>query len=292
MHMREPTALRGFVFYMQLQQAITEYIEWKKTYAAPAAKAYLPCLNKFAAGKGTLEDLEQMDVVRFIEQESLILKAVTIAWYTAILKDFFGYYNNSKIRPKLIRRPKFTAEPRQYVTEEEFIKMDATLHEYEYYQLQKKVALNLLWNTGVRVSELCDINLLDIENSKNSARIITKKNIQYRYIMWSGEAHKLLMRYIGVKMCMDEGEALFTRKGQRLTKRSIERWIKDIAKNAGIERRVHPHMFRHGKAHKMLRDGADLNDVKTILGHTTILSTQRYTGIFPEEFERMARKYV
>lgn len=110
--------------------------------------------------------------------------------------------------------------------------------------------------------------------------------------MWSGDAHQLLMRYIGTKICLNQNPALFSGREGRITRRTIERWVKDTAKKAGIERRVHPHMFRHGKAHKMLRNGADLNDVKTILGHRTIVSTQTYTGLFPEEFERMASKYV
>lgn len=276
---------------MNIQNAIVEYLQWKGSYAPAAAKAYSPCLKKFSLGKNSLDDLNQMDVIRFIEQQSLRLKTVTVVWYVNILKDFFGYYR-CNVNPKLIRRPKFTAEPRQYVTEEEFAKINSVLNEWEYYQLQKKVAINLLWHTGIRVSELCDINLLDIENSKNSAKIITKKNKQYRWIMWSGEAHQLLVRYIGTKICLDQSPALFSYRGQRITRRTIERWVKDTAKKAGIERRVHPHMFRHGKAHKMLKYGADLNDVKTILGHRTILSTQAYTGLFPEEFQRVAEKYV
>lgn len=276
---------------MVIQKAIAEYLEWKGSYAPAAAKAYGTCLNKFSVERSNLEEISQLDVVRFIEKQSIKLKDVTIVWYVNILKDFFGYYR-CNVNPKLIRRPKFTAEPRQYVTEEEFAKMNGVLNEWEFYQLQKKVAINLLWHTGIRVSELCDIDLLDIENSKNSAKIVTKKNKQYRYIMWSGDAHQLLMRYIGTKICLNQNPALFSGREGRITRRTIERWVKDTAKKAGIERRVHPHMFRHGKAHKMLRNGADLNDVKTILGHRTIVSTQTYTGLFPEEFERMASKYV
>ena len=273
---------------MIIQNAISEYIEWKGSYAPAAAKAYPPCLKRFSLIKENLEDYNQIDVVRFFERESHRIKANTLVWYVSIIKDFFGYYRVAQVNPKLIRRPKFTAEPRQYVTEEEFAKMNSVLNEWEYYQLQKKVAINLLWNTGVRVSELCDINLVDIENSKTSAKIITKKNKQYRWIMWNGEAHQILMRYIGTKMCLDQSPALFSFRGKRITRRTIERWVRQTAKKAGIERRVHPHMFRHGKAHKMLAHGADLNDVKTILGHRTILSTQAYTGLFPEEFTKVA----
>lgn len=276
---------------MTISQAIKEYIEWKKSYAPSAAVAYLRCLNRFSMCEKNMENLEQLDVIRFIEKESQRIQTITLVWYVSILKDFFGYFHCG-VNPKLIRRPKFTAKPRQYVTEEEFEKMDRALNEWEFYQLQKKVAIHMLWQTGVRVSELCDINLSDITHSKNSAKIITKKNKQYRWIMWSRDAHKLLMRYIEIKKCLDKNEALFSYRGKRITKRSVERWVKVTAKSAGIERRVHPHMFRHGKAHKMLKYGADLNDVKTILGHKTILSTQAYTGLFPEEFEEVALKYV
>lgn len=276
---------------MTLHQAISEYTNWKRSYAPSAAKAYMSCLGKFVLLKKDLEEVTILDIASFIQDQSGRYKPRTVVYYVNILKDFFGYHSNV-VNPKMIRRPKFTPEPMEYITEEEFERMDMVLDEWEYGDLQKKVTLNLLWETGIRVSELCDLELDEIENSKHSARIVTKKNRRHRWIMWSGKAHELLMRYIGSKICLDDDPALFTSHYGRITTRTIERWIDDIAERAGIERNIHPHMFRHGKAHAMLRKGADLHEVKDVLGHRTIVSTQMYTGLFPEEFENMAKKYI
>ncbi|MES2225006.1 MAG: tyrosine-type recombinase/integrase [Patescibacteria group bacterium] len=276
---------------MHISRAITEYLDWKRSYAVPASISYAPCLAAFEKHcSKEMTKIAQSDVTSFIA--SLPFKPRTIVYYVNILKDFFSYYR-TEVNPKLIKRPKFTPEPVSFITEQEFRMMDKSLSEWEYYSLQKKLVINLLWSTGIRVSELCDLDVLDIKNTRHFAKIVTKKNRHMDWIMWSGKSHKLLMRYIGTKLCLDEHPALFTnRKGERITTRSVERWVASVATNAGIGHNVHPHMFRHGKAHKMLKDGAHLNDIKEVLRHRTIISTQMYTSLLPDEFKRLAKKYI
>lgn len=290
-------SVRRVLIFMYINQAINEYIEWKRSYAPVAAKLYMNCLKKFSSIGITLEEISQVDVSRFLELQSGKYKPRTVVWYANILKDFFGYYRNrSKVNTKLIRRPKFTSEIPSYLTEGEFQAMDDSLDEYEYYALQKKCIIRLLWRTGMRVSEVCDLNLGDIQNDKNFCQIVTKKNKRYRWIMWSGEDHHLLMRYIGVKLCQDEYEALFTSNSYnskgRATTRAVERWVQDIAIRVGIERHIHPHMFRHGKAHFMLKNKANLNEIQEMLGHRSITSTQMYAKLLPDEFQVLANKYL
>jgi integrase/recombinase XerD len=256
-----------------------------------------PLCSKLGVMTIPVEKITQVQISRFLELHSRKYKPRTIVFYANILKDFFGYFQKkTQVNTKLIRRPKFTTEPPNFLTEDEFEQMEECLDDYEYHDLQKKCALRLLWRTGMRVSELCDLNLGDIHNDKNFCQIITKKNKRYRWILWSGEDHQLLMRYIGVKLCQDEYEALFTSNSNnckgRVTTRSMERWINEIAERAGLDRHVHPHMFRHGKAHFMLKNKANLNEIQEVLGHRNIVSTQMYARLLPDEFQLLANKYL
>lgn len=277
---------------MKLKLAITKYLDWKRSYAPVASKAYSPCLRRFEEYiKKDLERITINDVASFIELVGVKYSPRYVVYHVNVLKDFFGFYD-TQVRPKLIRKPKFTPQPQDFVSETEFRLMDRVLNEWEFYDLRKKIAIHLLWHTGIRVSELCDLNILDIENSKTYAKIITKKNKQYRWIWWSGEAHQLLMRYVGTKIAMNEHPALFSSQQGRITRRQVERWVHEVALKAGITRNVYPHMFRHGKAHKILSSGGNLNDVKEVLGHRSIVSTQLYTMLDPQEFSNLARKFV
>lgn len=283
--------------FMTIEKAIKEYLEWKSSYAPCAAKSYGGCLKKFSLFTVDLEELEQEHVTRFITLYARTLKPRTIVWYVNILKDFFGYYaGRCHVTAKLIRRPKFTPEIPNFLTEDEFEQMDEYLDEHVYKDLKKKVMIRLLWRTGIRVSELCDLTLDDIHNAKNHCRIITKKNKKHRWIFWSDEDHRLLMRYIGVRICLTDQEALFTAESYRwkgkLSTMGVARMLKKLAVESGLERHVHPHMFRHGKAHFMLKKRANLEEVKDILGHVSIVSTQMYTKLLPDEMKELAERYV
>ncbi len=277
---------------MDIKIAITKYLDWKRSYAKSAARAYEPCLRRFGEYiRGDLYKINQNDVAKFIELVGIKFSARYVSYHVTVIKDFFGFHA-TRVRPKLIRAPKFTPQAQDYISEQEFRRMDRVLNQWEFYDLRKKVVIHLLWNTGMRVSELCDLNVNDIEHPRTCAKIITKKNKQWGWIWWNQEAHDLLIRYLGTKMAMNQNPALFESNRGRISKRQVERWVHEVAVKAEIGRRVHPHMFRHGKAHKILSSGGNLNDVKEILRHTSIVSTQLYTMLDHAEFHKLAQRFV
>jgi site-specific recombinase XerD len=149
--------------------------------------------------------------------------------------------------------------------------------------LRDKAILELLFSTGLRVSELCNLNQdLDLTRDEFSVR---GKGEKVRVVFLSDDAKKAVAAYL--KKRGDFGEALFvgyskakkTKDLSRLTPRSVERLVKSYATKAGITRKVTPHVIRHSFATDLLSNGADLRSVQELLGHANIYTTQVYTHV-------------
>ena len=152
-----------------------------------------------------------------------------------------------------------------------------------------RAILELLFSTGLRVSELCALNRdsLDLTQGEFSIR---GKGGKIRLVFISPEAKKALKNHLDHRK--DTEEALFTSQNNtRLTPRSIERLIHFYATKAGIVKKVTPHTLRHSFATDLLRNGADLRSVQLLLGHSNISTTQIYTHITDRELRSVHEKF-
>lgn len=151
----------------------------------------------------------------------------------------------------------------------------------ELTALRDRAILELLFSTGLRVSEICSLNSdLDLSRDEFAVR---GKGDKVRVVFLSAAAKKTVAAYL--KKRTDMGEALFVSYGRggkasgRLTPRSVERIVKQYAVKAGITRKVTPHVIRHSFATDLLENGADLRSVQALLGHANIATTQVYTHV-------------
>ncbi len=153
--------------------------------------------------------------------------------------------------------------------------------------LRDKAMLELLFSTGLRVSELCSLNRdLDLSRDQFSIR---GKGEKVRVVFFSPESKEHIKEYIDERSDVDDAlfiqmgkasaQAEKTKKGLRLTPRSVERIVKRYATKAGITRKVTPHVIRHSFATDLLENGADLRSVQALLGHSNIATTQVYTHV-------------
>ncbi len=153
--------------------------------------------------------------------------------------------------------------------------------------LRDTAMLELLFSTGLRVSELCSLNRdLDLTRDQFSIR---GKGEKVRVVFLSAEAKACIKGYLDKRGDVDQ--ALFIQYGRasalassgkeslRLTPRSVERLVKRYATKAGITRKVTPHVIRHSFATDLLENGADLRSVQALLGHSNIATTQVYTHV-------------
>lgn len=286
---------------MIFNQAVTNYLDWKVIRSPRAAEVYKPYLVRLSEFKNAdTKEIKDKDIVEFNHHLSTVNNPPTVAFSCRILKNFFRYLNSiqeSSVNPFLIQEPKYAKKARVGVTSEEYLAMCATLNPYEMSDLQKLTVLHILHDTGVRVGELCDLNVNQISSTLNYTSIETKKNKNIRWIMWEQDFHKnTLLRWLGSRICINQKPSLFIsldKSGrERITSRTVERWVKEIAKKAGITKRIHPHMFRHAKAHQMKAKGADLKDIQMMLGHVSPYSALIYLNFDKNEMLANARKFL
>lgn len=168
-----------------------------------------------------------------------------------------------------------------------------------------KAILEMLFSTGLRVSELCSLkNDLDLKLDEFSIR---GKGSKVRVVFLSDEAKKAVREYLALRK--DMSDALFVKiedekfksknnkipkdseQYEGLTKRSIERVVKRYATIAGISKRVTPHVIRHVFATDLLSNGADIRSVQAMLGHANIGTTQIYTHVTDKHLRDIHKKY-
>lgn len=163
--------------------------------------------------------------------------------------------------------------------------------------LRDKAILELFFSTGLRVSELANLKIDEV-NLKQDEFTVRGKGDKPRVVFLSDDAKAWLKRYLGARR--DASPYIFVShdraKGGRkdsgpLTPRSIERLIKHYSKLAGITKKITPHTMRHSYATDLLRSGADLRSVQALLGHASITTTQIYTHVTNKHLKDIHKKF-
>lgn len=159
-----------------------------------------------------------------------------------------------------------------------------------------RAILELLFSTGLRVSELCDLNR-DSLNLKSGEFAVRGKGDKVRLVFLSEAAKEAIKNYLENRK--DADEALFIRQAKnpakenslRLTTRSVERLVKYYAAKAGIAKKITPHSLRHSFATDLLINGADIRSVQALLGHSNIATTQIYTHITDKQLHEIHKTF-
>ena len=148
--------------------------------------------------------------------------------------------------------------------------------------LRDRAILELLFSTGLRVSELVNLNIENV-NMKSGEFSVRGKGEKIRLVFLSDSAKRSLVNYFEKRK--DLSPALFVgfkngnKEYSRLTSRSVQRIVKKYATMAGIVKKITPHTLRHSFATDLLMNGADIRSVQAMLGHSSITTTQIYTHV-------------
>lgn len=292
------------MYYMKIE--IEKYIDWKATYAKRASINYKIWLDLFIKVCGDKEIVEYTisDTVKYNKWLETRYAPCSVQYATIVLKNFFMYYKMLDIpciSPNLIRLPRIRiAKSHRAVTESEYEKIIAQIPKDDFRSNRDSLMIQLLWDTGIRISELCDLDITQIEKTKASTVISTKKTGKPRIIVWSNETHALLMLYL-----KNRQELIHTRTtalfvgfsnnkswNERINVRTVQRTIKHYATNAGLLEKITPHSFRHGWAHKRREQNAPLAFIQRGLGHVSPVTTFIYQQYNDKEFEANAQGYL
>lgn len=279
------------------------YILVEKNFSKHTAKAYYSDIMDFLLwlGDTALENVNFSKVREYLHFiQKFNYKKTTLARKIASLRTFYKYLYrekrvesnpamnlNSPKRPKQL--PKFLT---QYEVEQ--ILNNITIDTPAGYR--NKAILELLWATGMRVSELSGLNFEDLNLENNEIRVFGKGSKE-RIILVTDRAKTYLQRYIetarplvakGYRTENNENSPVFINNtGFRLQTRTIRNVINEIVEKIQLPKHVTPHVFRHSFATHLIENGADLRVVQELLGHASISNTQIYTHVSSQHLKEV-----
>ncbi len=182
---------------------------------------------------------------------------------------------------KIVATPKQEKTVPSFLTEEEMAEFLDFPRSGKVLDLRDNAMLELLYASGIRVSELIGLNFEDLNFEERLIRV-KGKGKKERMIPFGKTAEERLRIYISRRMMINKGkideEALFLNyRGQRLSTRSVERTVSFYIQRSAVRRKISPHSLRHSFASHLLSRGADLRIIQELLGHESLATTQKYT---------------
>jgi len=156
--------------------------------------------------------------------------------------------------------------------------------------LRNRAILELLYASGLRVGELSNLKLKDVDLRSRQISVIGKGNKQ-RIVLFGGKSAEALRAYLDVRSEFGESDYVFLNsKGRRLSESRIRQVITQIRKQLSLQKKISPHTFRHSFATHLLNSGADLRLIQELLGHSSLSTTQKYTHLNIEQLLQTYQK--
>ena len=295
----------------QLKTQFLEYIEIEKGRAVKTVENYDHYLSVFLnqtkiTDPKDITDSKVRDFRIWLNRQSTgnnratgdTIKKKTQNYYLIALRTFLKFLakrNIASLPADYIELAKISERQIDIISQEELKRLLSApnLEKNLERKYRDKAILEMLFSTGLRVSELCSLqNDLDLHLDEFSIR---GKGGKVRVVFLSDEAKKAVKDYLALRK--DMSRALFVKvkdensQNDGLTRRSIERIVKRYAIIAGISKKVTPHVIRHCFATDLLSNGADLRSVQAMLGHANIGTTQIYTHVTDKHLRDIHKKF-
>lgn len=276
-----------------------DYLTNEKDASVHTHKNYLADLRQFSdyinskhpkfdmARPEGLKEVDNIIIRGFLAELFKKNSAASVARKLASLRSFFQYWVKKGILTnnpgKDVSSPKVPRRLPNFLSIDEVFRLLEGPKGTGALVNRDRAILELLYASGLRVSELVGLNLDQIDFSENAVRVIGKGSKE-RVVPIGSKAKEAMQKYIDIRgTLIDEDsatEAVFVnRRGGRLTPRSVERLIQKYIKVCGINKRVTPHVIRHTFATHLLNAGADLRGIQELLGHASLSTTQKYTHV-------------
>lgn len=272
------------------------YIIVEKNFSKHTAKAYCSDVLSFLVwlDDGLCEDVNFSKIREYLHFiQKFHYKKSTIARKIASLRTFYKYlYREKRVdnNPAMnLNSPKRPRTLPKFLTPEEVEEILNNIKIETPSGFRNRAILELLWATGMRVSELAGLNFGDLNLENNEIRVFGK-GAKERIILVSNRAKTYLERYIESARALipkgykieeptESSPVFINNTGYRLQTRTIRNVINETVDKIELPKKVTPHVFRHSFATHLIENGADLRVVQELLGHASISNTQIYTHV-------------
>jgi len=306
-----------------IEKLINDFIDYcaiEKNRSTLTQRNYTHYLKRFAEfaeerkvekpDEITLEIVRQyrLAINRYADKNGKPLKLITQNYHIIALRAFLKYllkYDYKTLSPEKIELAKTPSRQIDFLSVEEVERLTEAVasEKEEILRLRDAAIIETLFATGLRVSELCSLKRDQI-NFKRGEFTVRGKGDKLRLVFLSVKACEALQIYekkrednskfmfiahmaIGVEKEMQS----FAKDAAGLTPRSIQRIIKKYAKIAGITKHISPHGLRHSFATDLLQNGADIRSVQSMLGHSSITTTQIYTHVTNQQLREVHKNF-
>jgi len=275
------------------------FLKYERNYSVHTIRAYMNDLTEF-------EDFLIEASTEIVKVNSKIINLYSLNLYTknskstvsrklTTLRSFFNFMvrkGNLKQNPaKLIPLPKKEKVLPVFLSVDEVFKLIDSIDQEGILPLRDLAIIELLYSSGLRVSELSKIKVLDIDHRENFVKVSGKGNKE-RVVPFGSNAREVILQYLGrrIELKPKEDFLFLNNRGSGLTTRSIERIVKKYGLLSGISKKISPHALRHTFATHLLGGGADLRAIQELLGHSSLSTTQRYTHTSIEQIMKIYDK--
>ena len=307
--------IKDFLEYLEIERNVSQltirnYAHYLERFRSFLATTSLPptvkTVKSVKPSDITSESIRQyrLYLSRYVDGHGISLKRVTQNYHLIALRSFLKYLlkrDIAVVAPEKIDLPKAESHSIKFLEREQ---VDRLLNMPELSKkegLRDKAILEVLFSTGLRVSELVGLNRDQINFDRREFGVIGKGR-RARVVFLSDSAADWLKRYLDARE--DDAPALFIRyagkkpdEGQnakeamRLTARSVQRLVEKYAKKARLPIKITPHGLRHSFATDLLSGGADLRAIQEMLGHKNVSTTQIYTHITNPQLKEIHSKF-
>ena len=282
-----------------LINSFLDYLKYERNYSNNTIIGYqnhLDIFIEYLSNKG-INNINSVsyniirNYINFLYEKKYNSKS--ICNHISSLRSFFKYLKNndyvSSNPMTLIENPKLEKKLPKFLFYEDIEKILSIPDLKTYVGVRNALILEMLYVTGIRVSELINIKISDIDFTNCKIKILGKGNKE-RLVMYGNRCKLLLDKYLEIRknFLKDNNEYLFLGvKGKKINDRVIRSIINELSVKAGINLKISPHTFRHTFATHMLNEGADLRSVQELLGHENLSTTTIYTHVTNERLRNV-----
>lgn len=289
----------------KLIKDFTEYLEVERGRSPKTIRNYKLYLERFAEATGDLE-VDQIDINTIRKYRLWLnrhnnseLTIITQSYHLIVVRGFLAYLSKRDINSMSadkIELPRISRRQVTFLDYDEVVSILNVIPTEGEIGLRDRAIFELLFSSGLRVSELINLDKEHV-NTERREFMVRGKGQKDRPVFIGITAANRVKKYISVRK--DKLAPLFlgysrgdlAKDDRRLTIRSVQRIVKKYAKLAGITKKVSPHTLRHSFATDLLMNGADIRSVQSMLGHSSIVTTQAYTHITDKHLREIHEKF-
>ena len=283
----------------ELESYVNEFLYTEYNTSKATRESYIYDLKKLALfyNKKNIAHLNKENIQEYLRKLTYY-KSRTKAHYLTVFNSFYNYLVSEgyiSINPcDSIKMPKLEKKLPSYLSEEEIDRI-LDIKTNTAYEKRNKAMLEILYGTGIRISELVNLTMSNIYLDDEMIKVFGKGSKE-RIIPINNYALNCLNDYLqfarGELLGTKSSEFVFiSSRHSKITRQAFFKILKKICEEAGIKKSISPHILRHSFATHLLHNGADLRVVQELLGHSDISTTQIYTHLSDEKLEHEYDKH-